>query len=99
MCARCRQVKSAALGSRASRPWNPGTSWRRTAWSERKSEPADLLTEEVAMTSYRTDQVGEQVREEIMSIISRDPKDPRIGFVSITGVRMSPDLRQARVRV
>ena len=51
------------------------------------------------MTSYRTDQVGEQVREEIMSIIRRDLKDPRIGFVSITGVRMSPDLRLARVRV
>jgi ribosome-binding factor A len=51
------------------------------------------------MTSYRTDQVGEQVREEIMSIIRRDLKDPRIGFVSITGVRMTPDLRQARVRV
>ncbi len=51
------------------------------------------------MTSYRTDQVGEQVREEIMSIIRRDLKDPRIGFVSITAVRMSPDLRQARVKV
>jgi ribosome-binding factor A len=51
------------------------------------------------MTSYRTDQVGEQVREEIMSIIRRELKDPRIGFVSITAVRMSPDLRQARVRV
>src|SRR5256714_15333579 len=51
------------------------------------------------MTSYRADQVGEQVREEIMSIIRRDLKDPRIGFVSITAVRMSPDLRQARDRV
>src|SRR6267143_6932888 len=51
------------------------------------------------MTSYRADQVGEQVREEIMSIIRRDLKDPRIGFVSITAVRMSSDLRQARVRV
>ena len=51
------------------------------------------------MTSYRADQVGEQVREEIMSIIRRELKDPRIGFVSITSVRMSPDLRQARVRV
>ncbi|TMB43102.1 MAG: 30S ribosome-binding factor RbfA [Chloroflexi bacterium] len=51
------------------------------------------------MTSYRADQVGAQVREEIMSIIRRDLKDPRIGFVSITAVRMSPDLRSARVRV
>jgi ribosome-binding factor A len=58
-----------------------------------------LLKEVVAMTSYRADQVGEQVREEIMSIIRRDLKDPRIGFVSITAVRMSPDLRQARIRV
>jgi ribosome-binding factor A len=53
----------------------------------------------VSMTSYRADQVGAQVREEIMAIIRRDLKDPRIGFVSITAVRMSPDLRQARVRV
>ncbi|MDQ6772554.1 MAG: 30S ribosome-binding factor RbfA [Candidatus Dormibacteraeota bacterium] len=34
-----------------------------------------------------------------MAIIHRDLKDPRIGFVSITGVRMSPDLRLARVRI
>jgi len=57
------------------------------------------FSEVVVMTSYRADQVGEQVREEIMSIIRRDLKDPRIGFVSITAVRMSADLRSARVRV
>jgi len=51
------------------------------------------------MTSYRTTQVGAQVRQEIMQIIQRELKDPRIGFVSITEVRMSPDLRSARVRV
>jgi ribosome-binding factor A len=51
------------------------------------------------MTSYRADQVAAQVREEIMGIIRRELKDPRIGFVSITGVRMSPDLRSARVRI
>jgi ribosome-binding factor A len=51
------------------------------------------------MGGHRADQVGAQVREEIMQIIRRDLKDPRIGFVSITGVRMSPDLRSARVRI
>jgi ribosome-binding factor A len=51
------------------------------------------------MGGHRADQVGAQVREEIMQIIRRDLKDPRIGFVSITGVRMSPDLRLARVRI
>jgi ribosome-binding factor A len=51
------------------------------------------------MSGHRTDKVGAQVRAEIMEIIQRDLKDPRIGFVSITTVRMSPDLRSARVRV
>ncbi len=51
------------------------------------------------MPSYRTDQVAAQVQAEIMQIIRRDLKDPRIGFVSITEVRMSPDLRVAHVRV
>jgi ribosome-binding factor A len=51
------------------------------------------------MGGHRADQVGAQVREEIMQIVRRDLKDPRIGFVSITQVRMSPDLRAARVRV
>lgn len=48
---------------------------------------------------YRADQVAGQVRQEIMEIIQRDLKDPRIGFVSITAIRMSPDFRSARVRV
>jgi ribosome-binding factor A len=51
------------------------------------------------MGGHRADQVGAQVREEIMQIIHRQLKDPRIGFASITEVRMSPDLRSARVRV
>ncbi|MBJ7601027.1 MAG: 30S ribosome-binding factor RbfA [Candidatus Nephthysia bennettiae] len=51
------------------------------------------------MGGHRADQVGAQVREEIMQIIRRQLKDPRIGFASITEVRMSPDLRSARVRV
>ena len=51
------------------------------------------------MPSYRGEQVAGQVRKEIMDIIQHDLKDPRIGFVNFTSVRMSPDLRQARVRV
>ena len=51
------------------------------------------------MPSYRVGQVAGQVQREIMEIIQRELKDPRIGFVSITEVRMSPDLRHARVRL
>ena len=38
------------------------------------------------MSGHRTDQVGAQVRAEIMDIIQRDLKDPRIGIVTVTGV-------------
>ena len=48
---------------------------------------------------YRATQVAGQVRQEVMEVIQRDLKDPRIGFVSITEVRMSPDFRSARVMV
>ena len=43
--------------------------------------------------------VNEAVREVISAHISGDLKDPRIGFVTVTGVETSPDLRSARVFV
>ncbi len=42
--------------------------------------------------------VDESVRE-VLSEAVGELKDPRIGFVTITAVRTSPDLRQARVYV
>lgn len=45
----------------------------------------------------RTRQVGELLKEELTDIIRREVKDPRIGFMSITEVDVTPDLRQARV--
>ncbi len=42
--------------------------------------------------------VNEAVREVISEGIS-ELKDPRVGFVTITGVKTSPDLRQAKVFV
>jgi ribosome-binding factor A len=47
--------------------------------------------------SRRTDQVGEAIRESVAEIIARGLKDPRIGFVTITRVEVTPDLRTARV--
>ena len=42
--------------------------------------------------------VNEAVRE-VLSEALPELKDPRIGFVTVTGVETSPDLRQARVFV
>jgi ribosome-binding factor A len=47
----------------------------------------------------RPERVAERVREEIAALLTKEIKDPRIGFVSIMSVRMSPDLRYANVYV
>ncbi len=50
------------------------------------------------MAHNRKERVGDLIRQEIASLLLRgDIKDPRIGFVSITGVKMTPDLKKARV--
>jgi ribosome-binding factor A len=49
------------------------------------------------MESSRTHRVGELIKEEISEIVRRELKDPRIGFVTITGVDVTPDLRHADV--
>lgn len=37
------------------------------------------------------------LREEISVLMLRELKDPRLGFVSITGAEVTPDLRHAKV--
>ena len=49
--------------------------------------------------SRRTKQLGDFVREEVMEIVRREVNDPRIGFMSITEVDVSDDLRSARIYV
>jgi len=43
--------------------------------------------------------VDEAVREVLSAAITKDLKDPRIGFVTVTAVDTSPDLRHADVWV
>jgi ribosome-binding factor A len=51
------------------------------------------------MPGARMRRVNGAVREVISAHISGDLKDPRIGFITVTGVETSPDLRSARVFV
>jgi ribosome-binding factor A len=47
---------------------------------------------------HRPDRVGEQIRDEISSLLSRGAvHDPGIGFITLTRVKVSPDLQLARV--
>jgi ribosome-binding factor A len=53
----------------------------------------------LAMPSARMRRVNEVMREVIGGTIATDLQDPRIGFVTVTAVETSPDLRAARVFV
>jgi ribosome-binding factor A len=48
--------------------------------------------------SRRHERVAEQIRGILVELI-REVRDPRVGFVTLTGVDLSPDLKQARVFV
>jgi ribosome-binding factor A len=49
--------------------------------------------------SRRLDRLCAQIQEEVSDIISRKLKDPRVGFVTLTGVKVSPDLSYATIYV
>lgn len=51
------------------------------------------------MSSGRMRRVDEAVREVLAAAIPQSVKDPRIGFVTVTDVSTSPDLRHAQVFV
>jgi ribosome-binding factor A len=51
------------------------------------------------MTSDRMRRVDEAMREVLSDAITLELKDPRVGFVTVTAVETSPDLRHARVYV
>jgi ribosome-binding factor A len=49
--------------------------------------------------SQRTDRLDSQIRAELMQLLQREMKDPRIGFATITRVETARDLGSAKVWV
>jgi len=49
--------------------------------------------------SRRPDQVAGTIRQVIAEALSREIRDPRVGFVTVTGVLVTNDLSHARVSV
>ena len=45
----------------------------------------------------RPERVGDQIRQEVTELLARSVQDPGIGFVTITRVKVTPDLQLARV--
>lgn len=49
--------------------------------------------------SKRTEQIGDEIQRILGEVIQSEVKDPRVGFVTVTGVNMTPDLLRANVRI
>jgi ribosome-binding factor A len=49
------------------------------------------------VSGTRPDRVGEAIRDELSQLIAREVRDPGIGFITLTTVKVSPDLQLARV--
>jgi ribosome-binding factor A len=47
----------------------------------------------------RHDRLADQIRGEVAEMIEGELKDPRIGFVTVTRVDLSPDFAHARVQI
>lgn len=45
----------------------------------------------------RPERVGEEIRQELGLLLTREVQDPGIGFLTLTRVKVSPDLQLARV--
>ncbi len=48
---------------------------------------------------YRKDRLEELIRRIVSEIIMRELKDPRIGFVTVTGVELSKDYAEAKIGI
>ena len=49
------------------------------------------------MAIQRPERVQEAIRQEVSKITQNEMKDPRIGFLTITKVELTPDLRYAKI--
>jgi ribosome-binding factor A len=47
--------------------------------------------------SHRTERIAEQLREEVSQILATDVADPGVGLVTVSRVKVTPDLSLARV--
>lgn len=51
------------------------------------------------MSRRRVERLNEQLKREVVDILRREVRDPRVGTVTVTAVETAPDLSSARVYV
>jgi len=51
------------------------------------------------MVSVRTQRIGDEIQKNLAQLLQTELKDPRVGFVTVSGVKVSKDLSYANVYV
>ncbi len=51
------------------------------------------------MSELRVRKIQEFIKQEVGSMLLRDLKDPRLGFITVTGVKLTNDLRESTIYV
>ena len=51
------------------------------------------------MIGRRQERLAEQIKEEVSMIIAGEVEDPRVGTVTVTDARLTPDLKYAKIYV
>ena len=49
------------------------------------------------MSASRAERLGEQIKVEASDVLAREVHDPGVGFVTLTRVRVSPDMQVAHI--
>jgi ribosome-binding factor A len=62
-----------------------------------QDRPEWIYCENIMNSFKRADRVADLIKMEISALLLKRVRDPRIGFVTITGVKVTDDLRSAKV--
>src|SRR5512137_1374255 len=67
--------------------------WRAACATAASGRRGDAMS-----NSVRPERVAQEIQIAVADLLTRGKiKDPRVGFITITGVKVSPDLTQARI--
>src|SRR5712691_12395600 len=77
---------------------------KRTGWWRARTAPASWTrarasSEMKQRPTHRPERLAELIRQTVAAFLTGNVRDPRIGFVTVTGVEVSADLSHAAVRV
>ena len=60
-------------------------------------EPRDKKRSKIAWSFQRSDRVGDLLLRALADLLTREIRDPRVQSINLTGIKVSKDLRHARI--